>query len=450
MRASSLAAGVARRFAVRDWAWWELPPLPRCYVAAPVVGAVAFTGVAAARTDWRAGDLVKFLVLACCAMVSVASTPRIARAGGGGPARDFSSVWVVPIAILLPPVYAVVAPILIGLTLQSRVHEGIIYRRVFTAASAGLGYATASLVFRRLPASFAGAAAGVGVHALTWAAAVAACEIIGSLLTLGAAGLCGPTARIRHIGWNREALQGLFVEIDLGVLITVAAAISPALAVLALPTALLVRRFLAHPLLIAQSRSDPKTGLLNVSAWEQEAEREISRSIRTGSPVCLAMADIDHFKLVNDTHGHLAGDKVLKAVAEALAIQSRDYDRAGRFGGEEFVLLMAHTTEADGAKIAERIRARVQGLAVPVDDRPDSPTVNVTISIGVTAMARGQTCELTDLLAAADSALYQAKQSGRNLIAVSHCDRNMGLDAFNADPDPRPAALQVRRRAGIV
>jgi hypothetical protein len=141
-------------------------------------------------------------------------------------------------------------------------------------------------------------------------------------------------------------------------------------------------------------------------------------------------------------------------VAEALTNQSRDYDRAGRFGGEEFVLLLAQTTEADGVKIAERIRAHVEALAVPVDNRPGSPTVNVTISIGVTAIARGESRELIDLLASADSALYEAKQSGRNRVAVSPANRNMALEALNADrgdsrpvPDPRSGAAAQPPRA---
>ena len=125
---------------------------------------------------------------------------------------------------------------------------------------------------------------------------------------------------------------------------------------------------------------------------------------------------------------------MLKAVAEALTSQSRDYDRAGRFGGEEFVLLLAQTTEADAIKIADRLRAHVEGLAVPVDDRPGAPVVKVTISIGVTAIARGETRELIDLLAAADSALYQAKQSGRNRVAVPPPTATAPLDAFNAQP----------------
>jgi diguanylate cyclase (GGDEF)-like protein len=225
-----------------------------------------------------------------------------------------------------------------------------------------------------------------------------------------------------------QALEGDFLKLDLGVLVTLAVALSPALVIVALPTVFLVRRFLEHPILVAQSRTDAKTGLLNVSTWESEAENELSRSIRTRNPVALALVDIDHFKLVNDTYGHLAGDRVLKSIAEALTSQSRDYDRTGRFGGEEFVLLLAQTTESDACNIAERLRGYVASLAIPTDDRPDAPTLKVTISIGVTGMARGHSFELTDLLAAADSAMYAAKQAGRNQVAYAAPLRDMGLD----------------------
>jgi diguanylate cyclase (GGDEF)-like protein len=189
--------------------------------------------------------------------------------------------------------------------------------------------------------------------------------------------------------------------------------------VLALPTVMLVRRFLVHPVLVAQSRIDAKTGLLNVSTWEREADIELSRSARTRQPLALAMLDIDHFKRVNDTHGHLVGDRVLRAVADAIKGQSRDYDKAGRFGGEEFVLLLAQADEDDACRIAERLRAHINDLVVPIDDRPEAPVVQVTISIGVSAMERGINRELADLLTAADSALYRAKQTGRNRVCIS-------------------------------
>ena len=433
MRASSLASSLKRCLAVRDWAWWQLPLPLRSYVAVPVLGLMAVVGYSAAHTTWTVDDLLKFGLLASCGMISNASTPRIAYTSGGGLTRDFSSVWLVPTAILLPPIYSALIPIPFGIVMQLCVFKGVIYRRVFTAAATGLCYAAASLAFRWFPASFAGVHVGAGIHALTWALAVAACEIIGGrghhFMILGAVKMSAPQVKISAIEWNREALQALFVEIDLGVLITLAVALSPLLVVIALPTVFLVRRFLVFPILVAQSRTDAKTGLLNVSTWESEAEAELSRAVRTRSPVALALVDIDHFKLVNDSYGHLVGDRVLKAIAEALTGQSRDYDRAGRFGGEEFVLLLAQTTDRDACKIAERIRGYIASLEIPTDNRPGAPTLKVTISIGVTAFGRDESYELTDLLAAADSAMYAAKQAGRNQVAFASPLRDMGLDA---------------------
>jgi diguanylate cyclase (GGDEF)-like protein len=405
-------------------------------VATPVVAAIGVIGVAAVHTDWREADLLKFLVLLVCGTVSIASTPRIMYTSGGLN-RDFSSIWVLPTAILLPPVYAALVPIPLLLTLRSVVHHGVLYRTVFTIAATSLGYAAASFIFRWFPPSFAGDHIGTSTHAFTWCIAVAACEVIGGRLhhfmIIGAVKMSNPKVRVWRMEWNREAMQGLFVEIDLGVLITLAVGLTPALVVIALPTVLLVRRFIIFPILQAQSRTDSKTGLLNVSTWESEAESELSRSVRTHNPVALALVDIDHFKNVNDTYGHLAGDRVLKAIAEALTGQSRDYDRAGRFGGEEFVLLLAQTGEHDACKIAERLRGYVASLAIPTDDRTDAPTIRVTISIGVTALARGESYELTDMLAAADSAMYAAKQAGRNQVAFAPPLRDMGLDeAWNS------------------
>jgi diguanylate cyclase (GGDEF)-like protein len=456
MRAASLTSRLKRCVTVRDWPWWQLPPAIRWYSAAVPVAALVVIGFAAAHTEWRVTDLERFLLLVCCGMISAASTPRVAYTSGGGVTRDFSTIWVLPVAILLPPVYPALAAIPFVAIMQLLVHRGVVYRRVFTAASIGMCYALASLVFRWFPASFAGHSVGSGLHAFTWAVAVAACEVIAGrtqhFMIVGAVKLSDHKARIWEMERNREALQGLFVEIDLVVLITLAVALSPLLVVLALPTMLLVRRFLVHPLLVAQSRVDAKTRLLNVSTWEREAEAELYRSIRTQSPLALALVDIDHFKAVNDTHGHLVGDKVLKAVADALTGHLRAYDRAGRFGGEEFVLLLSQTSETDACRIADRLRSHVAAMAVPVDDSPDSPTVRLTISIGVTAMERGESRELTDLLAAADSALYRAKQGGRNRIAVHAAESNMGLDAEldghrvgEVQVDPAGASLRLVR-----
>jgi diguanylate cyclase (GGDEF)-like protein len=167
-----------------------------------------------------------------------------------------------------------------------------------------------------------------------------------------------------------------------------------------------------------------------------EANAELSRAVRAQEPLSIALVDIDHFKNVNDTYGHLAGDRLLKTIANALSTQSRDYDRVGRFGGEEFVLLLPQITEADATNLAERLRAFIERMEIPIDERPGTPLIKVTVSIGVTAMATDEPRELTGLLATADSALYQAKQGGRNRVVATAPDRNMGLDTTGMSTSP--------------
>jgi len=445
MQASSLTARLKRRVAVRDWLWWQLPPLLRAYVAAVPTLAVCVIAFDATKAHWRGSDLVLFILLVCCSAISVASTPRIMYAVPGV-TRDLSGAWVIPAAILLPPVYAALLPIPMMFVLWWFVHRGVPHRTVFTAASHSIGYGLASWVFRAFPAHFAGSAVGSGSHALTWVIAVVISNLVGSrihhYLIVFAVKLSDPTVRLRDVEWTGKELQSVLVEVDIGALLTLVIAIAPELIVIALPTVLLMRRFVVHPVLIAQSRVDAKTGLLNVSTWEAETEAELSRAVRTREPLSIALVDIDHFKIVNDTHGHLVGDRVLKAIANALTTQSRDYDRAGRFGGEEFVLLLPQTVEADATKIAERLRKFVEGMEIPVDERPDAPLVRVTISIGVTTMTRNEPRVLADLLAAADSALYQAKQAGRNRVAAAAPDDDMGMQAALGDTDQTGVQVQ--------
>ncbi len=421
MEASSFTRRVVAWADFRDWAWWQLPWLLRSYVGLVPVTAFALIGYAASQTAWRSGDLVKFLLLLGCGLISVAATPRIAYTQGAL-VRDFITVWVLPVAILLPPVYAMVAPIPLLAMTQWVIHRGVVHRRVFTACAMGLAYGAASVVFRAFPASLAGPSLGRGSHVLTWTLVVAICEILGgrghNALIVLAVKISDPTIRLADQELSREALQADFAEFDLGVLITVVVAVNPVLAVFAVPSVLLARRFIMHAQLLAQSRIDTKTGLLNASTWEREATVEIARAVRTGSPLALALVDIDHFKVVNDTYGHLVGDKALRAVTDALRGQLRNYDLAGRFGGEEFVILLPQTREYDALTVAERLRAHIAAMTIPVDDAdPPGRVVQLTISVGVAALD-GEQRELTDMLAAADSALYYAKETGRNRTHV--------------------------------
>jgi diguanylate cyclase (GGDEF)-like protein len=173
-----------------------------------------------------------------------------------------------------------------------------------------------------------------------------------------------------------------------------------------------------HAQLVAQSRIDTKTGLLNASTWENEATLELSRAVRTRTPLSIALLDIDHFKVVNDTYGHLVGDKVLREISDVLRSHLRGYDVPGRFGGEEFVLLLPQAREVEAIAVAERLRAHIAAMSIPVDDAdPSGPCVTLTISVGVASLD-GVRRELPDMLAAADAALYYAKETGRNKTHV--------------------------------
>lgn len=160
--------------------------------------------------------------------------------------------------------------------------------------------------------------------------------------------------------------------------------------------------------------TDPLTGLANRRAFLQALEAEISRVERHGRPASLLFLDLDHFKKVNDTHGHAVGDEVLAAFSQVLRRGSRRGDLAGRIGGEEFAVLLPATGLAPGTLVAERIRRSTE--ARPLGRTAPSP---VTVSVGVASTEGGATPgEAGDLLRRADEALYRAKSEGRNRVVA--------------------------------
>ena len=141
---------------------------------------------------------------------------------------------------------------------------------------------------------------------------------------------------------------------------------------------------------------------------------EIDRATRFRRPLSVLMADLDHLREINNTRGHLAGDQVIRRVAEAIRRAVREYDLAARFGGDEFAVLMPESTLPDAVVVAERIRREVESLS---DTATAGQSIPVTVSVGVAQFPRdGRTA--TDLLQAADRAGYQAKAFGRNRVFV--------------------------------
>lgn len=161
------------------------------------------------------------------------------------------------------------------------------------------------------------------------------------------------------------------------------------------------------------SRTDALTGLPNRRHFVDALEREFERSTRYGGSLGLLVIDIDHFKRVNDTWGHLAGDKVLRDVAGILAYNLRQSDIAARFGGEEFAVLLPETDLEGAVLVAERYRLEIAARQFKID----GAGLQITVSIGAAALPRTQAADATELLRRADAALYKAKESGRNRVA---------------------------------
>lgn len=164
---------------------------------------------------------------------------------------------------------------------------------------------------------------------------------------------------------------------------------------------------------------DDLTGLLNRRAMLDRMQLEQRRSLRSGSPLLIAQLDIDHFKAVNDTHGHAAGDLVLQRFADTVRRNVRDTDVLARWGGEEFVLLLCDTPAADAVALMERLRQAVQAMQVPVPQ--GSEPITVTVSIGLARHAPAD--PLAGTLERADRALYAAKAGGRNRVVPAPCLR---------------------------
>ncbi|MGZ5419947.1 MAG: diguanylate cyclase [Solirubrobacterales bacterium] len=168
-----------------------------------------------------------------------------------------------------------------------------------------------------------------------------------------------------------------------------------------------------HDFTSQQAVTDELTGLSNQRRFRELLAKETERAKRFGHRLSLLMLDLDDFKRVNDTYGHLQGDEVLRAVAEAVRAESREVDEPSRYGGEELAVALPETGAAGAFELAERIRTRIEKVKIPL--RNNAGSMGVTISIGVGELG-GSVDEAEDLIAAADEALYAAKRAGKNHV----------------------------------
>ena len=166
------------------------------------------------------------------------------------------------------------------------------------------------------------------------------------------------------------------------------------------------------------SNTDALTQLANRRFLMESIEKEYQRSLREENNLSLIMADIDHFKKINDTYGHQEGDVALKTVARIITEQLRDYDIAARFGGEEFAIVLPNTALGNAVQVASRIRKKVEAMSFQGDLRK----LKMTISLGVSSSPQNKVEGVSDLIKLADDALYSAKKDGRNKVVIADID----------------------------
>jgi diguanylate cyclase (GGDEF)-like protein len=328
---------------------------------------------------------------------------------------SLSSVWTFAGALYLPSVLAAAVAVFIQahMWLRTGRARAPLYKHVFSTATVLLACAAAGTV---------NATSLGGGGLVTIICAMAAYTTVNSALVAAAVAQSVPSPDLATLfgDWDDNILE--VATLSLGALVALVIGINPWLVTLVLPPVLVLHRAVLVRQLKVAATTDGKTGLLNAHTWSARAEDRLRRATRRRSPHAVLVLDLDYFKAVNDHHGHLVGDQVLAAVAGAVAAEVRDGDLVGRFGGEEFVVLLAGLkggSEAELAAVAERIRKRVSTLWVDVTTSKGMQRIaDLSVTVGG-AIHPGGRADLDSLLRTADTALYSAKRAGRNQVRMA-------------------------------
>lgn len=418
------------RYDPRLWRLWSLPKGVLAYVWAVDAAAVLAAVAGIWLTPVTGRDWIWFTVLTVAAVIHLEAAQGIERireiAAEGSPYTHMQSVWFFAGVLLLP------LPLLTALICVSFTHEwfrvfrkrALVHRKVFTAATVVLAVAAASLVLAALYPNAGGLPYAEVMTGPLGAIAVILAGLLYRLvnyaLVVGAIVATNPDQPARKALGDPSDQLIIAASVGLGYGITVVMLDRPWSTPLLLITVLALHMGLLLPQFRAASRTDSKTGLVDPGWWETMARQELERARRLGSTVGVLMLDIDLFKLINDRYGHLAGDAVLRSVADTVRHALRSYDVVGRWGGEEFAVLLPGVTIDDIEVNAERVRAAVSVLKVTTLDR-DNATVTIEgLSVSIGAGVYPDTArELSPLLLAIDQALYQAKDAGRNRSVLS-------------------------------
>lgn len=225
--------------------------------------------------------------------------------------------------------------------------------------------------------------------------------------------------------WKMENLLPEIVMSYMGYVVAVLWELNPWYIIPALSPLVLIYRALMVPQLKKDAQTDEKTGLWNARHFTRLFTEELTRARRFNRPLTVIMADLDLLRNINNTYGHLAGDAVLAGIGQIIRQNIREFDIAGRFGGEEFAIVLPETGPVEAMALAERLRAAVE--AVTFDAETSAAPIHATMSVGV-ACCPWDACTLNELIHEADLAVYQAKLQGRNcVIAASDVPRFIKL-----------------------
>ncbi|GAA4530589.1 GGDEF domain-containing protein [Amycolatopsis samaneae] len=348
---------------------------------------------------------------------------RLRRWMSGQTHINVTSVWYLAGAVLLPPGWVALLAVVLYVHLWLRV-----WRHVRSRPAHRFAASTAWAMLSCFAASASLTMAGLGnapletwrgVGALVLAAAVF--EIVNIVLVAAGIYLYTSKPSLADLVGTREDNAFELATLCLGGLVALALVVQPVLILCAVAPLLLLHRYLLlKQQLQVAAVTDEKTGLLNTAGWHRLARREFARARRraAGGGFAVLMIDLDHFKRINDTYGHLTGDDVLAEVAVAITGSVRAGDTVARFGGEEFVVLLPALGGADVLGIAERVRAAVRALTVVISSGTGTLRIgDLSVSIGVARYPETGPA-LDDVLRVADEALYRAKDAGRDRVAV--------------------------------
>ena len=383
-----------------------LPCQARNYlIALGAVTVAATIGVSLRPGDINWGDLVVLLAAAAAAQF-------FAEHGPGNQVFHGGMAFTVAAVLLLPPEQAVLVCIVQHLPEWARQRYPW-YIQTFNIANFALSALVASGVWNALH----GHANDTGSPSLLAAAGAGVVFVVVNHAQLA---LVLKLARGRDLDATRlfgvDGLTGGGVLAAIGIAFAFTLDRDPLLAVMTAIPLLLVRRALAVPALREEASRDPKTGLLNARGLARGAEQELQRALRFGRPVSVIVCDVDGLRTINNAHGHLAGDTALAAVADTLCTELRDYDLCGRFGGDEFVVVLPETGHEEAAEVAQRLDAAISARRI-LAGRAE---FGVTLSTGVATTGSEGDYSLDALLGEADAAMYDTKRgrtTGASLLA---------------------------------